>query len=110
MRSIADLEEYKTKPVRSSLRLVDTIVKDGKRIVSGNKNLKASQAYPLGFGQATHNIYMDHKNDIMAHGNALQKKIEKVELVPADVFCATDSDSREWKLAAFDEVLKFLTK
>ena len=60
-------------PVGQSMTVVTTD-KMGRKQVAGGKDLKATQAYPKGFGAAVANVCQVHAAHVLITGNTLHEK------------------------------------
>jgi len=100
-RWICDVDLYKTciQP-RCPTQLVTTSInKAGKVTTTGNADLKASQHYPVGFGRAICNIYMDHCGQLKeTAGAVMNMDIKWLNSVP----------SEPWQEANLKPVLQFM--
>ncbi len=107
---VADIEKHQvaSNPRSQKMQLVSKYVdKTGRARVSGNKNLKASQTYPAGFGIAIASVYRDHQKDMIKH-SAKQKRFAATCSYEAAVSAALHIMSDTKDEADFQPVLQFL--
>ena len=88
--------------------LVCKRIKGSKVSVSGGRDLKNSQAYPSGFGEAMRDIYLRHKADLEADALANERDASKVHVLLDDVRVKVLVDKEQWADAELAGVFQYL--
>ncbi len=83
---------------------------NGRRTVTGNKNLKASQAYPDGFGLAMRSLMQRHRVSLKKEGHQLAQQAANVRIMPRDLTFQGLRGKARWSDAKLRSVFEHLTK
>lgn len=97
--------------LRPRVSLVNAYVDpDGKRVVTGNAELKRSQAYPPAFGTAVYRLWAMHRVELLGEA-AERMEAFKIFLVdgvePVDLFCPLPGEDR-WEDAGLEPIFHYL--
>jgi len=79
----------------------------GEKQVTATKDLKASQRYPKGFGEAVRKVYQKHKRQLHREARA---KLREARLVHVDLDAILNRKQKLWKEAGLKKVIKALKK
>jgi hypothetical protein len=106
------LPVYKSKdPSRTRVSLVDAYIDgNGRRVVHGNCELKASQAYPPPFGRAVFRVWERHRVDLLAEAAERMVKFKESlsdGLQPVDLFGILP-EADMWEDANLSPVFNYL--
>jgi hypothetical protein len=109
---IGELNLFKTtsRPTEPSNLAVTYYNSAGQKKFCGTKELKASQAYPSGFGRAVSLLYEKHRDTLEEEASEMIAGLDGKNLVE-HLGKATSKVSNFWvKGAALSSVFQFLTK
>ena len=77
----------------------------GKQCFAGGQDLKASQKYPRGFGEAVQNLFDMRQEDINRHLVNLERQAKSIRVTKDDVFGAVED---EWADADLQPIFNIL--
>ena len=90
--------------------MVCTTIKGSTVSVSGGKDLKNSQSYPVGFGLAMRDLYLKHRADLEAEALANEREAMKVRVFLADVRVSDLVGKESWDDAQLSGVFSYLLR
>ena len=84
--------------------------KDGKRCVHGGAALKASQAYPDGFGMAMRELYLEHRKELEEAATESLISVEDINVSEKDIMVQGLTGTDRWSDAKLKDVFTHLSK
>ena len=105
---VGDISRFKAprKDTPSTVVVATTYLNSkGKSCFKGGKDLKASQKYPRGFGEALQKLFELHKADIRKHVADLEQRASHLRVFREDLFGAPSDDWADADLAPVFDIL-----
>ena len=84
--------------------------KNGKRCVHGGAALKASQAYPDGFGMAMRELYLEHRKELEEAATESLISVEDINVSEKDIMVQGLTGTDRWSDAKLKDVFTHLSK